>query len=299
MIFSYLLGIIFAVSAGVLNSVGAIMQKKVVNEIPEELRNNDFTKSLLKDPIWLSGFILSMGVGTLFFIIAQSFIGPALVPGLMASGLIIQVVGSVKIIGETEKLKLSEIVVIFTMVIGIFLIGFSGLSIPSSQINLTDLSFLFRIFLFSVIIVGFWALFFVLGKKIDKRKGLLISVSGGFLFCLSNFWVGPWLASADLLFSNNLSIFDVFIFIGSLVILVSSNLSALRLNQEAYKHEQVNRSQPFSMAPTQIFAVFIYFFVYLRTSSVLSLFFIVSGIILVLSSAFVLGNRVVEIETIE
>jgi hypothetical protein len=299
MIFSYILGIIFAVSAGALNSVGAIMQKKVVNEIPEEIRSNDFTKNLLKDRIWLSGFILSMGVGTLFFIIAQSFIGPALVPGLMASGLIIQVVGSVKIIGETEKLKSSEIVAILTMVIGIFLIGFSGLSIPSSQINLTDLSLLFRIFLFSVIIVGFWAFFFVLGKKINKRKGLFISVSGGFLFCLSNFWVGPWLASADLLFSNKLSIFDIFIFLGSLVILVSSNLFALRLNQEAYKHEQVNRSQPFSMAPTQIFAVFIYFFVYLKTSSLLSLFFIVSGIFLVLSSAFVLGNRVAEIETIE
>lgn len=299
MILSYLLGIFFAVSAGVLNSAGAIMQKKVVNEVPQELRNNNFTKTLLKNPTWLTGFILSMGIGTILFIFAQGYIGPALVPGLMASGMIIQVIGSVKIIGDTERLRKSEIFAIITMVIGIFFISISGLAIPSNQIDLTNLSLLIRILLFSCLLVGLWAALFLTGKKVEKRKGLFIAASGGFLFCLSNFWVSPWLASITLLSSGVLSLFDVIFFVSSLIILVVSNLSALRLSQEAYKYEQVNRSQPFINAPTQIFSVLIYYFVYLETSGLLSIFFIILGTILIISSTFILGKRVAEVEVID
>lgn len=51
----------------------------------------------------MGGLLLEYGVGSAAYMIAQNLIGPALVPGLMAAGLIVLAIGSVKIIGETLR----------------------------------------------------------------------------------------------------------------------------------------------------------------------------------------------------
>ena len=88
----YILGIIFAILAGCTTNIGLLFQKKVVNQVPDEAK---LMKTLIKNKLWLLGIILEFGIGSIFFILTQSFLGPALVPGLMASGLIILALGSI------------------------------------------------------------------------------------------------------------------------------------------------------------------------------------------------------------
>ncbi|MFX1431997.1 MAG: hypothetical protein ACFFCY_17655, partial [Promethearchaeota archaeon] len=79
----YWLGVLLALLAGSTTQLGSVFQKKAVNEISTELK---FMKTLVKRPTWILGVILSFGISSIFYLAAQSFIGPALIPGLTAFG---------------------------------------------------------------------------------------------------------------------------------------------------------------------------------------------------------------------
>ena len=95
----YWLGVVFAIISGIANFLGSVLQKKVVNEVSDDAK---FFRSLIKDPLWFFGLILQMAIGSAFFMLAQIFIGPTLIPGLMASGMIVLAIGCVKIIERVE-----------------------------------------------------------------------------------------------------------------------------------------------------------------------------------------------------
>jgi drug/metabolite transporter (DMT)-like permease len=118
----YWLGVLLAVLAGIITQLGSVFQKKAVNE---KSSDSGFMKSLVKSPTWLLGVFLSFGISSIFFLIAQGFIGPALIPGLMSLGLIVLVIGSIKLVGE--KLKLEEYLGILLMITGTLLLSLSQL----------------------------------------------------------------------------------------------------------------------------------------------------------------------------
>ena len=70
------------------------MNKKVVNEVPAD---KQFFKKLIKNVFWLWGLLFQFAFRSVFFIIAQFWVGPAEIPGLMAAGLIVLAIGSSKI----------------------------------------------------------------------------------------------------------------------------------------------------------------------------------------------------------
>ena len=82
---------------------------------------------------------------------SQYFIGPALIPGFMATGLIVLAIGSIKIVGET--LNKEEILGIALIIIAIFLLGISELSIEIANTNLLEIGLIMRIFLFTLIVI--------------------------------------------------------------------------------------------------------------------------------------------------
>ena len=67
----YLLGIVMAILAGIVNNFGIVLQKKIVNKIRD---NSKFTRNLIKNPLWLLGLGLQTFVGGLFLFIAQIFL---------------------------------------------------------------------------------------------------------------------------------------------------------------------------------------------------------------------------------
>ena len=86
-------GVTLAILSGIAHNVGDLLQKKAVK--------------LIRKPLWLMGFVIHMGLGTTFFLLAQVRLGPALIPGLMAFGMIVLVIGSLWIL--KERLGFGEI----------------------------------------------------------------------------------------------------------------------------------------------------------------------------------------------
>ena len=86
--YAYAWGIVFALLAGGASQAGHICQKLVVNRESAKAKaasggGPGFFGRLLHSPLWLAGLALELGAGTVFFLLAQVRLGPALVPGLM------------------------------------------------------------------------------------------------------------------------------------------------------------------------------------------------------------------------
>ena len=131
----YLTGVVCGIIGGLLNQGGQLLQKKVVNDIRHDDPGQGFMSRLIRNPLWVFGFVVGLGGGTAGYMLAQSLIGPALSPGLMASGLILLSIGSVKL--NHEELNWAERTGIILMIIGILCLGLSEMSINSAQVRTT------------------------------------------------------------------------------------------------------------------------------------------------------------------
>ena len=52
----YTLGVTFAIISGIINNLGTVLQKKVVNEKSDE--DSKLMKKLIKSPLWLTGLLM-------------------------------------------------------------------------------------------------------------------------------------------------------------------------------------------------------------------------------------------------
>jgi len=286
---------LFAVLSGACDASGAILQKRVINKIPIEERDDRFMRRLLRSPIWLLGLSMSLVLGTVCVLTAQNMIGPALVPGLSASGLIFLAVGSVKLIDE--KLKPSEAAGIALMVIGIFCLGYSNLSIPGDSVDLLADNLIIRIAVFSLGLGLCWLLAFALARSaFHEARGFLMAVSAGISLGIMNLWLLPLILTIGLVFSGVALAIQSVIFVAACIILVVTDIVAIRQVQEAYKFAPASKVQPILQIPIQITPILIFFFVYKRSASGLAGFFIPIGVLMIILSGFLLGKRKADLE---
>jgi len=292
----YIIGVILAILGGVVNSIGVIFQKKVVNEIPKENRDEKFIRTLFKSPLWVLGFIFVMAFSAVFFLSAQVFIGGALVPGLAAMGMIVLVIGSVKIIGE--HLKKSEIFGIILIIIGIFLIALSELSI-SGELNIFyDTNFTIRITVLTVILMILWMSCRIAGKKF--KRIIYLAFSAGLPFAIGNIWLQSFTISMGIVFSGTAELPEIIIFIISTIIVVPTSFLGVFFVQEAFKYGEASKITPIQQIPIQIVPIFLYFVVYLKTPpSVVSVYFITLGVGFIIASGFLLAQKQAALEAIE
>jgi hypothetical protein len=290
--FHYLTGVGLGILGGFLTQGGQLLEKKAVNKARLEHPNQGFIRSLFKSPVWVVGFFVGLGLGTGAYMAAQSMIGPALVPGLMASGLIVLAFGSIKM--NKEELNGSEIFGIFLMVTGILFLGLSGLGIDSAQVRATlaDRNALTRIVIFTVGIFIFFLITRILMSLNMNRRGMFIGLGNGFLSSLSDFWINPLLALLVLVLGGHGSFAQNVIvgFAASLLLLCATFITWQ--NQVAFKYAQASNIIPVAQVPNQISPVIVYFFVFaLAPPSPLSVFYILAGTILTIIAGFILGRR--------
>lgn len=294
----YWFGIVLAISSGVVNNLGLVFQKKVVNEVPLELRDERFMRTLLKNPLWLSGLLLQLVLGGLLFMIAQLYIGPALIPGLMAAGLIVLSLGSVKIIGET--LQKLEIVGIILMISAIVLLGLSGLSIAIEDYNLLDFEFLLHVAIFTIILLIVALSCEFTQRTYEKHRGVLLAIESGCMFALSNFWVFPMMATVAHVFNLTFIPIELGIFIFASVFLVLANLYGISKIQNSFRIGQASLLVPIQQIPVQITPAFVYLTIFMLTPpTIYSIYFLIIAIILILVSSFLLAKRQSQLETIQ
>jgi drug/metabolite transporter (DMT)-like permease len=288
----YLTGVVLGIFGGILTQFGQLLEKRAINQIRKDSQQLGFFRRLVKNPIWVLGVIFGLGGGTAAYMLAQSMIGPALTPGLMASGLVILAVGSVRM--NREILNTSEIIGVGLMILGILSLGLSGLAINSLQVRITlaNQNALQRIAAFTV---SFFILSFItrsLAPRIKNRKGMLIALANGFLSCLSDFWINPLLALvAIVLYSHSTPTQFIIFAIAALILILCATIITWQ-NQLAFKYAQASNVVPVAQVPIQIAPILVYFFIFALTPpSSISVFYIFTGTILTIVAGFLLGRR--------
>jgi len=291
----YLLGVFLAVLSGSINNVGLVLQKKVVNGVPPEAK---FFRSLVKNPIWITGILMEVAIGSVFFMIAQIYIGPALIPGLMAFGLIFLAIGSVKIVGET--LKKEEIIGIILMITAIFSLGLSELSVDITGINILGLNLLLNMTIFTIVLFLGTFICEILQRKIEKLKGILLAISSGFQFSLTNFWIAPLMAVFAHVFGGNATLGELFLFIACAIILIVASIIGTMKIQQSFQVANASRMIPIQQVPIQITPIIVYFFVFtLMPPTILPIIYVIIGVSLILLSSFLLAKRQAQLEVIK
>jgi drug/metabolite transporter (DMT)-like permease len=288
----YIAGVACGIIGGLLNQGGQLLQKKVVNDIRHSHPDKGFMRRLLHSPLWMFGMVVGLGGGTAGYMLAMSMIGPALSPGLMASGLILLSIGSVRL--NHEELNISEIIGIILMIIGILFLGLSEMSINSTQVRATlaDRSAQIRIILFTAGLFVCCLISRLLSCKIDNRKGLLIALGNGFLACLSDFWINPLLALIVLVLAGRGTSTQILFFIMAAMILVFAAGIITWQNQIAFKFAQASNIIPVAQVPIQLAPIIVYFFIFaLLPPRPISVFYILAGTILTIIAGFLLGRR--------
>ena len=288
----YLTGVALGIFGGFLTQFGQLLEKRAVNQFRKDSRENGFMRRLVKSPVWLSGVVFGLGGGTAAYMLAQSMIGPALTPGLMASGLVILAVGSVRMNHET--LNRSEIFGIGLMILGILSLGLSGLAINQTQVRsmLANQGALHRVAAFTAILFLLSFATRSLAPRINNRKGTLIALANGFLACLSDFWINPLLALIVIVLGGNSTSTQFIIFtIAALILMICATLITWQ-NQMAFKVAQASNVVPVGQVPIQIAPILVYFIIFALTPpSSISVFYILSGTILTIVAGFLLGRR--------
>lgn len=276
--------------------IGTLIQKSVINK-----HSNDpkFIRSLVKNPIWFLGLLLQIVIGGLvFYFIAIIFIGPALVPGLMSAGLIVLALGSVKILKET--LGKEEIFGILLMIVGVSLLGLSQLSIDISTFNILDSGFIFRIVVFTIVVLSLAIIFEVLRRKHEKFRGLLMAIEAGLILSLNTVWASPGTTVVthvvDGIIIEEEIIFGIIIGI-TLLLIVAIGIT---VGQISLKYGQANILVPLTSVPIQTIPVIAFFIVFLSMpSNILSVIYLIIGFIFITSSSFLLSKRQAKLEQVK
>jgi len=288
----YITGVLLGVLGGFLTQGGQLLEKKAVNEVRMTHPDKGFMRTLFKSRVWVVGFFVGLGCGTAAYMLAQSMIGPALVPGLMASGLIVLAIGSVKM--NKEELNAFEILGIILMITGILFLGLSGLAINPAQVRATlaDRNALIRITFFTLCFISLFITTRVLVSMKKNRRGLFIALGNGFLACLSDFWINPLLALIALVLGGRGTTAQSIIVGLAAFILVFCGTVITWQNQVAFKYAQASNIVPVAQVPIQIAPIVVYFYIFaLPPPKSINVFFILAGTMLTIVAGFLLGRR--------
>ena len=285
---NYLIGIFFALLAGIVVQTGALIQKNVINKHSDDPK---FLLSLVKNPLWILGVLLQIIIGGLvFYFIAIVFIGPALVPGLMSVGLIILAIGSVKIL--KEKIGKEEIIGILLMIVGISFLGLSDFSIDVSTFNVLDSGFIARIIIFSAVIICSATALEIFGRKYTNNKGLIKAIEAGLILSLNTIWASPGTTVVTHIAEGVVMEEEIIFGIVIAIIIILFVAIGITFGQISLKHGQANLIVPLTNVPIQIMPVIAFFVVFLSIpSNILSLVFAIIGFALVITSSFLLAKK--------
>lgn len=295
---SYLYGVALAVASGISNNMGTLLQKKVVNDLPSEAKEQRFFRSLVKHPVWFVGLLLQLAIGTAFFMLAQVYIGPALIPGLMGVGLIVLAVGSVKLIGES--LTRTEIIGITLIMAATFTIAFSELVINIVVYDFLEIGFLIRLTLFTSATVALILILEASLRRWTRIRAIARALMSGLFISMSNYWIAILMATIVHVFDGTFVLLELILFAVSAAILVLDNIFALSTLQTAFLSGQANLIIPIQQVPIQIVPGLVFLLIFfLPVPSMLSLALFFGGVGLIVASSFILGKRQVVLESIK
>ena len=179
MLVDYILGIILALTAAFMFSLGAILQKKAVDELPEITFDNIIgsLKVMIANRGWLIGTILATA-GGIPYLLAQVFIGVAFSQPLMGLGILFLAIFATKWIGES--LRLAEEVGIAILVIAPIFLSLGA--VTNTAVSIYDPNFHLTLIIFYIISFSAIAVSFLIYWKSDKFVSENMALNSGIFF---------------------------------------------------------------------------------------------------------------------
>lgn len=302
-------GVFFAVLAGVAANLGQLLNKREVNRLADPPgaprapgapggSGRGFYARLLRRPVWVAGVVLQIGVGTAFFLLAQVYVGPVLVPGLMATGLVALALGCAWITQEAPRLR--ELAGMACLIVSAVGFGRSGLRVDLAVYDVLSPAFLLRSAAFSLACCLLLAAALRLkGRSAGLRRGSLLALASGLLYVLSDFWVGPFTGSVLRLLgrvraaggSDPLAPLLTLFAFGSAV-LVLTNLFGIALMQRAFQVASAAVAVPLQTIPGRLAPAAVYLLVFrLPPPKPLALPLFAAAVSLVIAATFLFAGR--------
>jgi drug/metabolite transporter (DMT)-like permease len=259
----YLLGVASAIGAGITFNLGMVVQKVAVRRQPTRSvapGQAGLMRQLVRSPLWLAGFALQFFVGMPLYMLAQAYLGPALIPGLMAIGLIVMAIAAVWL--AHEVLDLSDVAGIVLVVVAVALIGVSGLRIDMQRIDVYEREFLARLVFFTAAVAGLSLGCHALQRRSLRACGVLRTLNAGLLFVQSNLWLGVIMAILARWGAGQFSLWDLVPAAAAAAITFAGSMLGIAETQRAFQAREATRLVPIQSVPVQILPLASYFAVF-------------------------------------
>jgi hypothetical protein len=264
----YVLGIVAAVIAGIAFNVGILIQKAAVGRAPKD---RPLMRSLLKSPVWISGFFLQFILGTPLYTLSVGLIGPAIVPGLMSVGLVVLAIGAVRF--QKERVKTKEIAGIIFVVLAVTMFGLTRLSIDVLAISMKEPGLLMRAGIFSGFLIAIALGCAFVARRMAAGAGAqaatrsesaaaLHASRAGMWYNLGNLGLGFITAGLARFGSGVFDPMEIVVFLVAVALAVIGNMYGIAATQHALAHGRAAVAIPLQNVVTQILPVVVFFLVY-------------------------------------
>jgi len=320
----FALGVIFALVSGLVNNLGNVIQKRAVNqymaknledsartsrlinseeeediEVAASIEHVKFQmKDVMRTKLWMFGFGMQLIISTAFFIAAQKYIGPTLTPALGSIGIVVLAFPGI----TNERLSWDEYLGLVMIIGSVLLLSFSGMSIDGAKTDYMNDSFLFRVAIYTGVILSICAFCKIWSRRKDRFEGFMYATVSGMFVSLSNYWVSPLTALIGPLFSGNRSGYPTFenhamapiaiMWVFALLIVIWSNGQAIYERQLAFKVGKATTMIPITHVPSHISPPVIYSFCFgLATPYSYSMPMMIIAVLLLLVASFIFGKR--------
>jgi hypothetical protein len=134
--------------------------------------------------------------------------------------------------------------------------------------------------------------FYIFAPHINHHRGLMVAVSCGFLTCLRNFWITPFMALVTVVLYGKSSVSQWIVLTVAILIILILGPIITWLNQIAFKYAQASNVIPLAQIPIQVAPILVYFFIFsMSPPNSISTILLVVGSILTIIAGFLLGRR--------
>ena len=283
----FVLGILAAVTSASAINLGLVLQKLAVTRAGA----GKLFPRLFRDRRWLAGFALQLLLGAPLNLAAVGLLGPALVPGVMASGLVVLALASARWGGE--RIGTREALGIGSIMAAVAAFGASGLAVDVFARNPAGTELLGRSALMAAAMVALGSLVpcvpALSGRaRVTSGRAIALAVASGAWMALSNFALGVAQGAAAWLDSGPAAAATLAV---SAIAVLAANVFAVAMIQGAFVSGKASAVVPVQQVPIQIFPTLVFFFVYAPFApSALSLVLAGTGIVLVLAGAWLLAR---------
>ena len=283
---SYMIGIWAAIMAGIVFNVGLLIQKIALT------KTNKLEKllpQLIRNPLWIMGFILQFFMGSPLNMLAQIKIGPALIPGLMTTGLLVLTYGAVRFTGESFRFL--DFVGVMLVIFSVAFIGLSGLNVDLKSSMQKNPEILWRLVLMNAAIIAISVFCHFAQKKFENTRSYIRIVNSGLLLSLSNLWLGILLIQCSLVFNGRVTATNIILLLVSSAMVMAGSMLGILETQRALLIGEVSKLIPMQYAPVQIIPVVSFYWVFMQQSPTkFALPLVGAGIFFVLVGALLLAR---------